>query len=89
MSGDVQNVHNEARAIDRLIHPHIVRVLDFGLEESIPYLVMEFAPDGTLRQRHPKGIVVPLPQIAKYVRQIASALQYAHTNRLIHSLALC
>lgn len=84
ISGDVQNFHNEARTIARLIHPHIVRVLDFGLEESVPYLVMEYAPDGTLRQRHPKGTVVPLSQIVKYVRQIASALQYAHTNRLIH-----
>src|SRR5579872_1902554 len=84
ISGDVQNFHNEARTIARLIHPHIVQVLDFGLEENIPYLVMEYAPGGTLRQRHPRGTQIPLALIVKYVRQIASALQFAHTNRLIH-----
>ncbi|TMC19397.1 MAG: serine/threonine protein kinase, partial [Chloroflexi bacterium] len=83
-SGDIQNFHNEARTIARLAHPHIVRILDFGMEESIPYLVMEYAPNGTMRQRHPKGTQVPLSLIVKYVRQVASALQHAHTHRLIH-----
>ncbi|TMC88612.1 MAG: serine/threonine protein kinase, partial [Chloroflexi bacterium] len=83
-SGDIQNFHNEARTIARLVHPHIVRILDFGMEESIPYLVMEYAPNGTMRQRHPKGTQVPLSLIVKYVRQVASALQHAHTHRLIH-----
>src|SRR5437660_10101780 len=83
-SGDIQNFHNEARTIARLVHPHIVRILDFGMEESIPYLVMEYAPNGTMRQRHPKGTQVPLSLIVKYVRQVASALHHAHTQRLIH-----
>ncbi|SRR6266567_4494155 len=83
-SGDIQNFHNEARTIARLVHPHIVRILDFGMEESIPYLVMEYAPNGTMRQRHPKGTQVPLSLVVKYVRQVASALQHAHTHRLIH-----
>ena len=83
-SGDMQNFHNEARTIARLLHPHIVRVLDFGVEHSIPYLVMEYAPNGTLRQRHPRGTQLSLPHIVTYVKQIASALQYAHSYRLIH-----
>src|SRR5207244_4806632 len=83
-SGDIQNFHNEARTIARLAHPHIVRILDFGMEESIPYLVMEYAPNGTMRQRHPKGTQVPLSLVVKYVRQVASALQHAHTHRLIN-----
>jgi serine/threonine protein kinase len=83
-SGDMQNFHDEARTIARLVHPHIVRVLDFGVEQSIPYLVMEYAPNGTLRQRHPRGVQISLPLVVTYVRQIASALQYAHTYRLIH-----
>ena len=83
-SGDMQNFHNEARTIARLLHPHIVRVLDFGVEHSIPYLVMEYAPNGTLRQRHPRGTQLSLPHIVTYVKQIASALQYAHSYKLIH-----
>lgn len=83
-SWDIQNFHNEAKTIARLVHPHIVRILDFGIEASVPYLVMEYAPNGTMRQRYPKGTMVPLPLVMMYVKQIASALQYAHTQRLIH-----
>src|SRR5215470_19216688 len=44
---------NEARTI-RLKHPHIVSLLDFGISrEELPYLVMEYMAQGTLRDRHP------------------------------------
>jgi serine/threonine protein kinase len=55
-------------------------VLDFGLEDRTPYLVMDYAPGGTLRTRHPKGSRLPLPTIVEYVKQIAQALQHAHTT---------
>ncbi len=81
---DIENFRREAQTIARLIHPHIVRVLDFGVEGNAPYLVMDFAPHGTLRNRHPKGTRIPLASIVNYVRQVAEALYYAHTQRLIH-----
>ncbi len=74
----------EAQTIARLHHPHIIRVLDFGLHDNTPFLVMDYAPRGTLRQRHPRGSQLPLPLIVLYVRQIAEALQYAHAQKLIH-----
>ncbi len=74
----------EAQTIARLKHPHIVLVLDFGVENMIPFLVMEYAPNGTLRQRHPRGSRLSLPLIVSYVKQIAGALQHAHDQRLIH-----
>lgn len=75
---------NEARTI-RLQHAHIVPLLDFGIsQEEIPYLVMEYATQGTLRGRHPHGSRVPLPLIVDYAQQVASALQYAHDLHLIH-----
>ena len=74
----------EARTIARMEHPNIVRVLDFGVEDTIPFLSMAYAPNGTLRQRYPNGSVVPLTAVVSYVRQIASALQYAHDQRIIH-----
>ena len=75
---------NEARTI-RLRHPHIVPLLDFGLSrEDQPFLVMEYAAGGTLRDSHAKGSCLPQPTIVSYVQQVASALQYAHEHRVIH-----
>ncbi len=75
---------NEARIIAHLDHPHIIRVLEFGLENGTPFLVMDYAVNGTLRQRHPKGSQLPLALIVPYVQQAADALQYAHNQKIIH-----
>jgi hypothetical protein len=80
----VEGFLTEARTLARLRHPHIVRLLDFGLQEDIPFLVMDYAPGGTLRTRHPKGTQLPLQTVVSYVKQVASALQYAHEQRLLH-----
>jgi len=74
----------EARTIADLEHPSIVRVLDCGIEHSVPFLIMNYAPYGTLRQRHPKGSPAPLNDVITYVEQLAGALQYAHDRKLIH-----
>ena len=83
-SSDVEKFRNEARTIARLEHPHIVRVLDFGIEDHTPFFVMVYAPNGTLRQRHPKGSILTLATIVSYVTQIAGALQFAHNQKFIH-----
>ena len=75
----------EAQTLVSLQHPHIVRLLDFSLEQGRPFIVMEYAQGGTLRQQHPLGSRVPLVTIVQYVQQIASALSYAHTqHHLVH-----
>jgi serine/threonine protein kinase len=81
---DLQGFLNEARAIANLVHPDIVRVLEFGVEGDTPFLVMDYASNGTLRQHHPKGTLVPPATIAQYVKQAAAALQYAHDQRVVH-----
>jgi serine/threonine protein kinase len=81
---EIQQFCKEASTLFRLVHPHIIRVLDFGVEGVTPYLVMDYAPNGTLRQRHAKGSRVALETIIPYVKQIASALQYAHDERIVH-----
>ena len=84
ISEDLRTFLNEARMM-RLRHPHIVPLLDFGLSrEEMPFLVMEYAPEGTLRDRHPKGSRVPLLTVVEYTKQVASALSYAHTRRVVH-----
>lgn len=74
----------EAQTIARLEHPHIVRVLDFDIKEGLPFLVMNYAPGGTLRIRHPGGSVVSLAHVLSYVKELADALQYAHDEKVIH-----
>src|SRR3989454_3755471 len=74
----------EARHVSHLVHPHIIRVFDFGLESEVPFLVMDYAPNGNLRQKHPPGMTVPLPLVVTYTVALASALQHAHDQHLIH-----
>lgn len=83
-SQDMEPFRLEAKRVAHLEHPHIVRVLEFGVDGSTPYLVMSYAPNGTLRERHLKGVALPLPTILAYVKQAAEALQYAHDERFVH-----
>src|SRR5215469_18272986 len=76
----------EAQTLARLSHPYIVRILDFAIQEGTPFLVMEYAPNGTLRVLHPRGTRVPPQTLVSYVTQVASALQYAHDRRLVHQI---
>ncbi|GHO58421.1 hypothetical protein KSB_68960 [Ktedonobacter robiniae] len=80
----LESFRQEARLIAQLEHPHIVRVLDFGIVEQTPYLVMNYASGGTLRQRVPRGSRLPLPQVVEYVSQVADALQWAHRHHVVH-----
>lgn len=75
---------SEAQTLARLTHPNIIRVREFAVESGIPYLVMDYAPAGTLRDRYPKGARLSLTMTATYIKQIATALQYAHNLDIIH-----
>ncbi|GHO70017.1 hypothetical protein KSC_089090 [Ktedonobacter sp. SOSP1-52] len=81
---DQEGFLKEARLIARLQHPHIIPILEFDVQHAIPYMVMEYIPNGTLRQRVPAHTRLPLTHVAYYNRQIASALQYIHDQGLIH-----
>jgi WD40 repeat protein len=81
---EINGFQQEAETIGKLVHPHIVRVLDFDVSNGIPFLVMDYYPHGTLRKRHPKGEHIPISIIVSYIKQVADALQYAHDHKLIH-----
>lgn len=79
------DISEEIRNLVRLNgHPNIVRIIDFSVKPPAPFIVMDYAPNGTLATKHPRGIPVPLATVMVYVKQIASALQYAHDESLIH-----
>lgn len=83
-SQEMQQFLKEARTISQLHHPSIIRILEFGVDDTIPFLVMDYAPHGTLRHACPRGHRLPLDTIVSYVKQVTPALQYAHANNVIH-----
>jgi eukaryotic-like serine/threonine-protein kinase len=81
---DLEEFRKEASIVARLRHPHIISVHDFDVRDGTPFLVMDYAPNGTLRQRHPRGSKLPPATILPYLKQVAEGLQYAHDLRFIH-----
>ena len=81
---DLAKFFAHASMLSRLQHPNIVPLLDFGADGDIVYIVMQYSSNGTLRERHPKGTIVPPNTVVHYTNQIASALQYIHDHKLIH-----
>jgi hypothetical protein len=78
---EYQSFWKEAQTLANLDgHPHIVRVFAFNFEEDLPYMVMEFAPGGSLLDRHPFS----LTKVVSYTRQVAAALQFAHDASVVH-----
>jgi serine/threonine protein kinase len=65
---DVERFLVEARSLARLEHPHIIRILDFDVEQDIPFLVMSFVPIGTLRPCYPIVKQLPLDIIRTYIK---------------------
>ena len=79
---NIQQFWHEARLHMAMRHPHIVRVLDFGMKGKVPFFVMDYAPLGTLPNYTHSP--VPLSAILPAVTQISDALQYIHEHSLIH-----
>ncbi len=77
---------NEARAVNLVNHPGLVQISDFGqMPDGTAYIVMELLEGETLSKRLARlGGKLPLPDMLKMVRQIASALQAAHMKGIVH-----
>ena len=73
----------EARAIARLSHKHIVRIIDVFEENNTAYYVMEYVGGGSLGEKS-KGCALPEEVAVRYIRQVASALDYVHSQRMMH-----
>src|SRR5436305_3762078 len=80
---EAEHFQQEAQTIASLVHPGIVRVFDYDVQDGVPFLVIDYAPNGTLRRRYPKGSLIPLPVIVSAVKQVADALQYANEQKFI------
>ena len=84
-----QRFEREAKTAAALEHPHIVPVIDYGFDQGTSFIVMRYLSGGTLsqrlRQRVEGGDSPPsLEEIARLLGQVASALDYAHHQKVIH-----
>src|SRR5947209_11473420 len=64
-----QRFQAEASMLMSLDHKYIVRVLDFGIQNGTPYIVMPYAANGSLRRMHPAGTKLPIPTVLRYLQQ--------------------
>jgi serine/threonine protein kinase len=78
----LKRFEREAKALARLTHPNIVSVKDYGEHDGKPYLVMEYLPGGTLKTR--LGKPIPWQETVKLILPIAEALDFAHSQNMIH-----
>lgn len=74
----------EAKTIGGLQHPHILPLYDYGAQDDILYLVMAYVDGGSLDDVLEDRMELSTRRIEKLLREIASALDYAHRRGIIH-----
>jgi len=78
----------EAKVVAGLRHPNIVQIFDFDTAEGHPYIVMEYLKGPTLstylRRLHERNERIPLHQVARLLKALTAALDYAHEQGVIH-----
>jgi len=74
----------EAQAAGVLTHPNIVTVYDFGEDNGVLFLAMEFLEGKSIQQLVEKHTVMPIETIVPLFEQICSALDHAHQNKIVH-----
>lgn len=82
--GMADRFKQEAAIVNRLRHPHIVAVNDHGVIRGRPYMELQYMSGGTLAQRFKQPAEIGPQEAVRLLRHIASALDYAHRQGVIH-----
>lgn len=84
----LERFHREARVVAGLRHPNIVQIFDFDTIDGHPYIVMEYLRGPTLaaylRYLHQRKKRIPPDQVARLLKTLTAALDYAHGQGVIH-----
>jgi tRNA A-37 threonylcarbamoyl transferase component Bud32 len=75
----------EGRALAQLSHPNIVGVFDVGEVDGLPFIVMEYVPGSSLKQRIERTGALPLADVVRLTDGIATGLAFAHSRGIIHA----
>jgi serine/threonine-protein kinase len=75
---------NEAQAAGRLSHPGIVAVYDYGEDEAVAYIAMEYIQGKGLREYFQRGMRFGMGDVVSIMTQLLDALEYAHEQGVIH-----
>ena len=67
-----------------LQHPNIVKVVDYSLNDTAPFIVMEYVPGESLDRRLARGKTVAPRDLVPIISDVAAALDYAHSRGVIH-----
>lgn len=78
----LERFRREAQAVAALNHPNITQVYDFGEDNDLAYIVMEYVTGGTLHDRLDRPLDVP--EVLDFISPVAEALSYAHAKGIIH-----
>jgi serine/threonine-protein kinase len=79
----------EIRTLVRLSHPQIVKIIDVGVEGGHPYVVMQYLPGGSLRDRMSSGPgggpqAMPIDSLWDWLMDVARALDFIHSQNYLH-----
>jgi len=80
----IERFKREIALAARLQHPHIVPLLSAGEMDGVPYFTMPFVTGESLRARLARHGELPVSESLRLLREIASALAYAHQNGVVH-----
>ena len=80
----VDRFRREILLAAQLQHPHIVPLLSAGESEGLPYFTMPFVIGESLRARLYRDRELPVPEAIRLLRDVASALDYAHSRSVVH-----
>lgn len=74
----------EGRIMQKLQHPNIIPLYDFGMYNRRPYIVMEYLAGGSLADRLRQERGMTLKTSSQILWQVAEALDFAHNKKIIH-----